>query len=85
MSLDHNRACREILVVEDDVDIADILTVVLLRMGTTRSPCLILLDFMMPGMNGIEFRREQLQDPALASVPVVLITADPRLDCSATK
>jgi len=35
---------------------------------------LILLDLMMPHMNGWEFRRKQLQDPALASVPVVLLT-----------
>ena len=36
--------------------------------------CLILLDLMMPRMNGWEFRRRQLADPALASIPVVLLT-----------
>ena len=36
--------------------------------------CLILLDLMMPRMNGWEFRREQLEDPALASIPVLLLT-----------
>jgi CheY-like chemotaxis protein len=35
---------------------------------------LILLDLMMPRMNGWEFRRKQLQDPAIASIPVVLLT-----------
>jgi len=35
---------------------------------------LIILDLMMPGMNGWEFRRKQLQDPVLASIPVVLLT-----------
>jgi len=35
---------------------------------------LILLDLMMPHMNGWEFRRLQLQDPAIASIPVVLLT-----------
>jgi CheY-like chemotaxis protein len=35
---------------------------------------LIILDLMMPRMNGWEFRRQQLQDPALASIPVVLLT-----------
>jgi CheY-like chemotaxis protein len=37
-------------------------------------PCLILLDVTMPVMNGYAFRREQLQDPALASIPVIAIS-----------
>ena len=40
--------------------------------------CMILLDLMMPVMNGYEFREEQLNDPSLASIPVFLITADGR-------
>jgi CheY-like chemotaxis protein len=40
------------------------------------SVCLILLDLWMPGMNGWEFRAEQVKDAALAAVPVVVITAD---------
>lgn len=39
-------------------------------------PCLILLDLMMPIMNGEEFRRQQMSNPALAKIPVVVITAD---------
>jgi CheY-like chemotaxis protein len=35
---------------------------------------LILLDLMMPRMNGWEFRRRQLADPVLAGIPVVLLT-----------
>ena len=31
---------------------------------------LILLDLMMPRMNGWEFRRQQLQDPTIAEIPV---------------
>lgn len=38
-------------------------------------PCLILLDLMMPVMDGAEFRRRQLADAAFSEVPVVLITA----------
>ena len=38
-------------------------------------PCLILLDVMMPVMDGFQFRREQEKDPALAAIPVVLFTA----------
>ena len=37
-------------------------------------PGLILLDLMMPVMNGWQFRAEQMRDPELASVPVVVIT-----------
>jgi CheY-like chemotaxis protein len=40
-------------------------------------PSLILLDLMMPVMNGTEFRAELLRDPALASIPVVVVSADP--------
>ena len=40
-------------------------------------PTLILLDLMMPGMDGSDFRREQLADPALRDIPVVIISARP--------
>src|SRR6478752_2982966 len=33
-------------------------------------PCLVLLDLAMPRLSGNEFRRAQLGDPILASVPV---------------
>jgi CheY-like chemotaxis protein len=35
----------------------------------------VLLDLMMPMMNGWEFRRAQLADPSVSKVPVVVITA----------
>jgi CheY-like chemotaxis protein len=38
-------------------------------------PDLILLDLWMPVMDGWEFRHQQKQDPRLATVPVVVITA----------
>jgi CheY-like chemotaxis protein len=37
-------------------------------------PCLILLDLMMPVMNGWEFRKQQLLDPTLSSIPVAIVT-----------
>jgi CheY-like chemotaxis protein len=40
-----------------------------------RTPFLILLDLMMPGMSGWEFRAVQLANPKLASIPVVVVTA----------
>lgn len=39
-------------------------------------PCVILLDLMMPVLDGMEFRREQQRDPAIASIPVVVVSAD---------
>ena len=38
-------------------------------------PDVILLDLMMPIMDGWEFRRRQQNDPALADVPVIVLTA----------
>jgi CheY-like chemotaxis protein len=38
-------------------------------------PCCILLDLMMPAMSGFEFRAEQLRDPGLAEIPVIVFSA----------
>ena len=38
-------------------------------------PDVILLDLMMPVMDGWEFRRRQRLDPALAGIPVVVVSA----------
>jgi CheY-like chemotaxis protein len=43
-------------------------------------PGLILLDLMMPRMSGSEFRMAQKVDPQLADLPVVLISADGRME-----
>jgi two-component system, chemotaxis family, chemotaxis protein CheY len=43
------------------------------------APCLILLDWMMPRCDGPSFRQRQLADQTMASIPVVLVTADPRV------
>jgi len=41
-----------------------------------RLPAVILLDLMMPVMDGASFRQEQRADAVLSQVPVVLISAD---------
>lgn len=38
-------------------------------------PCLILLDLMMPVMDGLEFRERQLNSTDLADIPVVVVSA----------
>ena len=38
-------------------------------------PSVILLDLMMPNVDGWDFRRAQLDDPTLAAIPVILLTA----------
>jgi two-component system response regulator MprA len=39
-------------------------------------PRLILLDLMMPELNGWQFRAAQLEDPRLAEIPVVVLSAN---------
>ncbi len=39
-------------------------------------PCLILLDWMMPVMNGYEFWLERQKDSAPSNVPIVIVSAD---------
>jgi CheY-like chemotaxis protein len=43
-------------------------------------PDVVLLDMMMPGMNGTQFRAHQLEDPRLANVPLVVMTGDNKAD-----
>ena len=37
--------------------------------------CVILLDLMMPVMDGWQFRQAQAKDPKLSGIPVVVVTA----------
>jgi class 3 adenylate cyclase/CheY-like chemotaxis protein len=46
-----------------------------LEMARTRRPDLVLLDIMMPKLDGIEVCRRIKQDPSLPFTPVVLVTA----------
>lgn len=48
-----------------------------LRQG--HRPRVILLDLMMPGVDGWDFRAEQKRDTALADIPVIAISAAGKL------
>src|SRR5262252_2342984 len=80
-----------VLIVEDEPDIAGLLAFHLEREGyqvlrsrhgvdalqqvRARRPDLVLLDLMLPGIDGLEICRRLRQDPATASLPIVMLTA----------
>jgi len=80
-----------ILVVEDDADIVELLQYTLEREGypvlvakdgerglaeaRRRKPGLVLLDLMLPGMDGLEICRALKSDPTTRAIPVVMLTA----------
>lgn len=41
---------------------------------------LILTDLNMPGKNSLQFREEYKQDPRLADVPIIIMTADDNIE-----
>src|SRR5215203_433916 len=45
--------------------------------GRRVDPQVILLDLMMPRMDGVEFCRAREHDPALRDIPVVVLSASP--------
>jgi CheY-like chemotaxis protein len=48
-------------------------------------PDVILLDIMMPGMNGVDFMRTLKSDPNLADIPVVVLSGDASARKTATQ
>ena len=80
-----------ILVIEDDPDMRELERTVLacgghqvivaengregLRALEGRRPCVILLDLMMPVMDGFEFLAELRQEEAWRQIPVIVVTA----------
>ena len=88
--------CEKVLIVEDDVSIRESLNDVLedngrqaleLLSALDELPCAIVLDLMMPVMDGRDFRAAQLQSPRLASIPVIELSAyrDVRQDAEQMK
>ena len=50
------------------------------KMTSDDSISLVLLDLWMPVMDGWEFLRRKKSDPDLADIPVVVISATPKID-----
>lgn len=46
-------------------------------------PCVILLDMLMPGKDGLQFRTEQLADPVFSTIPTIAYSANPGLESKA--
>jgi DNA-binding response OmpR family regulator len=63
---------------EDGLEALHLLRTV--RRRAPEVPCLILLDLMMPRLSGKEFRRAQLGDPTVASVPVAVMSGESDLE-----
>jgi len=80
-----------ILCIEDDPDMIDDLTLILtgagyhvigaeggaegLNLMRQEMPDLVLLDLMMPEMNGAEVLLQKQQDPTIRGIPVIALTA----------
>lgn len=45
------------------------------KLGEISKPCLVLLDMMMPIMNGRQFLDEIMKDSQLAPIPVLIVSA----------
>lgn len=50
----------------------------LARLRAGPLPCIIILDLSMPVLDGNEMYQQMRADPALARVPVIISTSDPR-------
>jgi two-component system phosphate regulon response regulator PhoB len=82
---------KQILVVEDEADILELIRYNLEKEGyhvrtatsgekaleaaTSRPPTLIVLDLMLPGMDGLELSRLLRKEPATELLPIVMVTA----------
>ena len=78
--VEDNDDVREMMAVTLELEGHDVATAIngrdaLNKLQTGDKPSLILLDLMMPVMNGWEFRRALEKDPTLNRVPVVIVSA----------
>ena len=82
---------RKIVVIEDERDIVEVISYNLTREGynvlavdrgdesinliRNQSPSLIILDLMLPGMDGLSVCRQLKSDPIVKDIPVIMISA----------
>jgi CheY-like chemotaxis protein len=82
---------RSVLIIEDEADAAELFAEMMrvsgfrvlktssstpaLAMITREKPDVVLLDIMMPEVSGLDILREMREDPLLAGIPVVIISA----------
>jgi CheY-like chemotaxis protein len=50
------------------------------HLRTGARPVLVLLDLMMPDMNGWQFLQHVREDPSLGAIPIVIMTAHKSVD-----
>lgn len=90
MDADSKAVLSNVLIVDDNSDNLDVLSGVLrpfykvkaaingelaLKIAAKNKPDIILLDIMMPGLDGYEVCRRLKSDPTLSDVPVIFVTA----------
>jgi len=82
---------NKIVVIEDEPDIVEVLSYNLKREGfnvlsvergdeglnlvRNQSPNLVILDLMLPGMDGLSICRQMKSDPLVRDIPVIIISA----------
>lgn len=87
---------KKIIIVEDDEDIADLVAFHLERQGwevdichtgdggmeaiRAQRPDMVILDIMLPGMDGLTLYRHMKEDAMLDSIPVLFLTARAQLE-----
>ena len=78
--VEDNDDVREMMAVTLELEGHEVATAVngrdaLNKLHEGQKPCLILLDLMMPVMNGWELQNELEHDPELRDVPVIVVSA----------
>lgn len=82
---------KTVMIIEDEEDAAELFAEMMrisgyrvvktsksapaIEMMTAEKPDVILLDVMMPEISGLDIMRMMHRDPALANIPVILVTA----------
>jgi DNA-binding response OmpR family regulator len=82
---------KTVLIIEDEADAAELFAEMMrvsgfrvlktsssapaIGMMAAEKPDIVLLDVMMPGLSGLDILREMRDDPSLASIPVVIVSA----------